>query len=320
MKKTYHLVFTIIFFFVLMPPARFSPAMEGKSSEDVRLPAVAGTFYPGSPSQLSSTLTAFLDAVPEIKPVGKIVAAIAPHAGYVFSGGVAAYTHKLLAAVKFDTIVIIGHDTYRDAVAFTCPSDYFQTPLGNVPVDQEMIRKMIEFNQGIKQDRLVHSRDHTIEVQLPFLQVLGKQFKLVPILFGNPTPENCRILTDAILAAAGGKSIFVLASTDMCHYPPYEGACKVDNETLEVLKALDVDRLLGYLKKLERHPPVPNLRTAMCASGGVGTAILFAKANGADHVQILRYANSGDIPEAGKSRVVGYSAVLMANTSDQISK
>ena len=305
------IIFTLCF--VLTPC--LSQALEKVGGEAIRPPAVAGAFYPDSAAQLRSLLTTYLDRVPEIKPAGKILAAVAPHAGYPFSGGVAAYTHKLLSTVQFDTLIIIGHDTFRNAVAFTCPVDYFQTPLGKVPVDREMISKMRAFNQGIKEDLSIHAHDHTVEVQLPFLQVLGRQCKIVPILFGNPTEENCRLLADAILAAAGKKTVFVLASTDMSHYPSYESACKVDNSTLEVLKALDLNKLFTYLIKQETQPPVPNLRTAMCARGGVGTAILIARANGADQAQILRYANSGDIPPGDKSRVVGYCSVLMVKTA-----
>jgi len=288
--------------------------------KEIRPPSVAGQFYPGSPTQLRRDITTFLNSVPEVEPTGKILAAIAPHAGYMFSGGVAAHTHRLMSTVDFDTLIIIGHDTYRNAVAFTCPVDYFQTPLGKVPVDWEMMAKMQEFNRGIKPYRSLHAKEHTVEVHLPFLQVLGRRCKIIPILFGNPTPENCRILSDAILAAAGDKNVFVLASTDMSHYPPYESARKIDHSTLEVLRSLDVDKLFSHLAEQERRPSVPNLRTAMCAKGGVGTAILYARAHGADHAQILCYANSGDVPAGGKGRVVGYCSVLMVKRAGHILK
>lgn len=320
MNKYCPRAFTVIlslFFIFTQCPAR---AQEKITGNDVRPPAVAGKFYPDSPAQLNRTITALLDSVPDIKPAGKILAALAPHAGYTFSGSVAAYTHKLLSTVKFDTLIIIGHDTYQNAVAFTCLVDYFQTPLGKVPVDREMIAKLHEFNREIKPDRSIHAHDHTVEMHLPFLQVLGRQCKIVPILFGNPTAENCRILADAILAAAGKKTVFVLASTDMSHYPPYESACKLDNSTLDVLRALDVNRLFAHLVKQGRQHSVPNLRTAMCASGGVGTAILWAKANGANHAQVLRYANSGDVPAGDKYGVVGYCSVLIVKTEGNASK
>ena len=281
------------------------------NAEEVRLPAVAGAFYPGSANELHRNIKAYLDGVPEIKPAGKIFAALAPHAGYTYSGGVAAYTHKVLSTVDFHTLIIIGHDTHQNAVAFTCPADYFQTPLGKVPVDREMMAKMQALNGGIKASWAIHARDHTVEVHLPFLQVLGRPCKIVPILFGNPTLKNCQILADAIIRAAGGKRVFVLASADMSHYPPYDLAYKVDKSTLEVLKSLDVARLFTHLTAQERESSVPNLRTALCAKGGVGTAVLFARAFGADNAQILRYANSGDVRGGDKRGVVGYSSVLL---------
>ena len=143
-----------------------------------------------------------------------------------------------------------------------------------------LTEKMHAFNGGIKASRLIHSRDHTIEVHLPFLQVMGKDCKIVPILFGNPTPENCRVLADAIISSAGDKKVFVLASTDMSHYLSYESANKIDTATLEVLQTMNINRLLA-----------PDLQTALCSRGAVGTAILFARAKGANHVQVLHYAN-----------------------------
>jgi len=280
-------------------------------AEEVRLPAVAGAFYPGSANELRRSIKAYLDSVPAIKPDGKIFAAVAPHAGYTYSGGVAAYTHKVLATVDFHTLIIIGHDTYQNAVAYTCPADYFQTPLGKVSLDREMMAKMHAFNRGIKANWAIHAREHTVEVHLPFLQVLGRRCKIIPILFGNPTTKNCQILADAIVRAAGDKRVFVLASSDMSHYPPYDLAYKLDKSTLEVLKSLDVERLFTHLAVQEREASVPNLRTALCAKGGVGTAVLFARSHGADRAQILRYANSGDVPGGDKRGVVGYSSVLL---------
>ena len=312
MKKYKAKVINFIFIHLAVL-AMFSFHANGKETrgEITRPPAVAGTFYPGSPTQLRKAIASYYNKVPEIEPAGRILAAVAPHAGYVYSGGVAAYTHKILSSVEFDTIVIIGHDTFRNAVAFVCPVDYFRTPLGKMPVDREMMLKMRAFHPGIKADRKLHSREHTIEVQLPFLQFRNRPCKIIPILFGNPTPENSRILADAILASAGNKTVFVLASSDMSHYPPYDAARKVDTATLEVLKSLNVSKFFKYLADQKGLRSIPTLRTAICASGGIGTAIFFAKANGANHAQILYYANSGDVPEGDKDRVVGYCSVLL---------
>jgi AmmeMemoRadiSam system protein B len=300
-----------LFLIMLLPPLVVENYCSQCHAEEVRLPAVAGAFYPGSPTELQRNIRAYLEGVQEIKPAGKILAAVAPHAGYTYSGSVAAYTHKVLSTLDFQTLIIIGHDTHQNAVAFTCPADYFQTPLGKVPVDREMMAKMHALNGGIKANWAIHARDHTVEVHLPFIQVLGRPCKIIPILFGRPTAKNCQILADAIIRAGAGKRVFVLASADMSHYPPYDLAYKVDKSTLEVLKSLDVERLFTHLTAQERESSVPNLRTALCAKGGVGTAVLFARAFGGNNAQILRYANSGDVRGGDKRGVVGYSSVLL---------
>jgi len=287
-------------------------------TQETRRPAVAGAFYAGNPDRLRATVKRFLDKVPDVKPAGEILAALAPHAGYRFSGQVAAYSHKLLGDVDFDTAVIIGHDSHAPGVvAFICPVDYFETPLGSVPVDTQMAAKMLKFHRGIRADRSIHAREHTVEVQLPFLQFFGRKCEIIPILFGDPTVEHCRILADAILSAAGGKKVLVLASTDLSHYPSYEHAQEVDNSTLETLRSLDVRKLYAHLKTEESKRSIPGLRTAMCARGGVGTAMFFAEARGADHVQILRCANSGDVPAGDRHRVVGYCSVLIVKKATQ---
>jgi len=299
--------------------ALFASAIISSAGEDnIRPPAAAGSFYPGSPSELKSMISSLLDKCPEETPAGDVLAAMAPHAGYVYSGAVAAHTFKQLAHIDFDTIVIIGHDSYQDCVAFISPADYFRTPLGLVQVDREMVDKLLKFNKGIRSDESVHSQDQSVEIQLPFLQVMGKKCKIVPILFGDPTAKNCRILADAIIAAAGDKKVFVLSSTDMSHYPAYEDARKVDNATLEMVKAMDVDKLFSHLDAQVAKKTISGLQTALCSRGGAGAAIFFAKARGADQAQILDYANSGDVAIGDKSRVVGYSSVLFVKKPNPV--
>lgn len=148
--------------------------IRSNSSTTIRPPAVAGSFYPASPDQLRRIIRELLDE--KTPPVeGDIVAGVAPHAGYVYSGRIAALTFRQLRDVDFDTIVIIGHDAYRGAVAYTCSVNYFRTPLGDVAVDRDMIKKMEEYNRGIRPNTAIHSEDHTIEIQLPFLQVMDKK-------------------------------------------------------------------------------------------------------------------------------------------------
>ncbi len=293
-----------------------SQAPAGTPAPVVRPPAVAGGFYPGEADVLRTTVQGFLAKVPKRPVKGTIVAAMAPHAGYVYSGQVAAYTHKLLESAEFDTVVIIGHDAFRGAVAFLCPVDYFETPLGRVPVDREMLAGIQAFHEGIVANQAIHDRDHTVEVQLPFFQVTGRAFKIVPVLFGNPTLENARILAEAIRAAAGDRKVLVLASTDMSHYPPYEAARTLDLATLDVLKTFDPRALFDHLRSKERAGRIPNLKTAMCASGGVLTALEYARQKGADRIEVLKYANSGDVSAGNKAQVVGYGAAVFLRTAN----
>lgn len=282
----------------------------------VRHAAVSGRFYPGSPELLKKTINGYLEKVPDIKVDGEIVAAIAPHAGYVYSGQIAAYTHKLIKNVEFDTVVIIGHD-YRktsDSVAFLSPAEFYETPLGRMPVDTEMVQKLIKYHSGITADKRPHAREHTVEVHLPFFQVLGRKCRIVPVLFGNPVKKNCELFAKAIDACAGDKKVFVLASTDMSHWPPYDVAKNVDLASLEIIPSLDVSKLFAHLSLCDRKGETGELvkfKTSMCARGGLGTAMLFGKAHGAIKAQILKYANSGDVPVGNKDGVVGYASGLI---------
>ncbi len=280
------------------------------SDKKTRPATVAGSFYPGDMESLKREVNNLLGNAQKRDSSGTIIAATAPHAGYVFSGGIAANTFKNISDIDFDTMVIIGHDSFRDAVAYTCPVDYFETPLGRVPVDMEMVDKLHKYSKKIKPNISIHGNDHTIEVQLPFIQAVKKQCKIVPLMFGYPSPENCSILADAIKSAAGDKKVFVLASTDMSHYPTYEEANKMDHITLDVIRSMDIKKFFKHVFKQRRDPRIPGLQTAICASGGVGTAMLLAKDAGANAVEVLKYANSGDVKGGDKSRVVGYSSVL----------
>ena len=151
LNKNYLFVIVLHFFIILSPGLCLSQA----ETCVVRPPAVAGKFYPASQTALRKQISGFLDDVPEKRPGGKILAAVAPHAGYTYSGAVAAHTHKFLSAVDFDTLVIIGHDTHLNEVAFTSPADFFETPLGKFPLDKDMISKMQAFHPGMYRFELV---------------------------------------------------------------------------------------------------------------------------------------------------------------------
>jgi AmmeMemoRadiSam system protein B len=305
---------TLFIVFILITLTFFNTYSEENMDSEHKLktrPAyVAGAFYPGNSEELKKTVEDLLKNAGKVEPTGAIFAAMAPHAGYVYSGAIAALTFRNISDIEFDTIVIIGHDSYQDAVAYTCPVDYFETPLGKIAVDTEMMEKLHNLNRDIKPDLSIHRDDHTIEVQLPFIQAMNKKCKIVPLMFGFPSPQNCKILADAIRQAAGDKKVFILASSDMSHYPTYEGSNKMDTLTLDKIRSMDIDIFFKHSYKQLKDPELPGLQTAICASGGVGTAMLYAKAMGADTTLVLKHANSGDVTSGDKTRVVGYSSVL----------
>jgi MEMO1 family protein len=309
-QKPYTLIIAFIFVTLTFLNTYGEIMIKSDSDTKTRPASVAGAFYPGDREELKRTVEGLLKNAEKTDSTGTIYAAMAPHAGYVYSGYVAAQTFKNISDIPFDTIVIIGHDSFQDAVAYTCPVDFFETPLGKIPVDREMMERLEAFNKGIKPDISIHRDDHTIEVQLPFLQTMNKNCKIVPLMFGLPSPQNCKILADAIKQAAGDKKVFVLASSDMSHYPTYEGSNKTDDITLDKIKSMDINLFFRHVYSQMKEPQVPGLKTAICASGGVGTAMIFAKDMGADTALVLKHANSGDVPGGDKSRVVGYSSVL----------
>ncbi|NLF17845.1 MAG: AmmeMemoRadiSam system protein B [Lentisphaerae bacterium] len=274
--------------------------------------AVAGTFYSENPAELRSDVEAYLAAVTATPPAGEVLAILVPHAGYRYSAAVAAHGYKALEGSSFDTAVIIGHDAHaRGLVAILSDAEAFETPLGPVAVDRDLVAGLVEENQSIVVHNEVHRRDHTIEVQLPFLQVVLPDCRIVPVLFGEPNPATCRAFAEAILRRRGSRRLVVIASTDLTHYPTGETSARVDHDTMYRVAAQDLPALFTHLKDAVRHGADDNIQTAMCASGGVGTALEVARAGGPVAVKVLHQANSGAVPGGDTRRVVGYAAAVI---------
>jgi AmmeMemoRadiSam system protein B/AmmeMemoRadiSam system protein A len=276
---------------------------------------VAGAFYPGSPEDLRREVKGYLDAAPAQTLEGEVVGIQVPHAGYRYSAAVAAHAYKALQGVvglKVDTAVIIGHDANAQGiVALMSDAEAFETPLGRVAVDTDLVAALAKEKRGLVVHNRVHQRDHTVEVQLPFLQTVLPGCRIVPMLFGDPKPENCRALAEALARAAGQRRLLVVASTDLAHYPAQRLAEAMDRETMGRVAKADVEALFSYLEDTERRHIGENVQTAMCASGGVGTLLAYARARGSVSVCVLRQATSGDVPGGDASRVVGYAAAVV---------
>jgi MEMO1 family protein len=275
----------------------------------IRRPAVAGQFYPESPESLTFEIDTFLEEALVETPPGDPIALIVPHAGYVFSGWVAAYAYKTLIGKKFDTVILIGlcHRGLKGIALYD--RGRFTTPLGDIEVNSEMAKQIMDFAPDIIQFYPeAHAHEHSIEVQLPFLQRTLQNFKIVPILIDEP--ELSSKLSQAIVHAIhkGKEKTLLIGSTDLTHYPKYEDAKKVDNATIEAILSLNSDKLdkvnQNWLTK-----DIPNLHCALCSEAAIKTVIYVANQLGANRATLLKSANSGDIPIGDKYQVVGYAAI-----------
>lgn len=294
MKKYF---FAAAFFAFVLSRSSFLPAQ----SDQTRAPAVAGGFYPANPAELSGMIDGMMARVPEEKPQGEIVELIVPHAGYVYSGVVAAHGYKLLEGRKFDTVIMIGpshHAAFNGASIWQ--SGEWRTPLGTVEVDSELAKAIAGEDPKLEAPSGPHIPEHSLEVQLPFLQKTLKNFKIVPILIVNPTLENCDILAKAIVRHLKSKKILILVSTDLSHYHPYEIANKMDKLGLDLVVSGDAGKFGAAMAKGECE---------FCGEAGVITAMQIANLLGNVKPRLVNYANSGDVT-GEKGKVVGYSSVV----------
>jgi AmmeMemoRadiSam system protein B/AmmeMemoRadiSam system protein A len=286
-----------------------------KSYKRVRQAAVAGQFYPGRSEELKLKVNQLLDFVSSREKAADInvKAIIVPHAGYEYSGQVAASAFDLLKGRKIKTAVIIcnSHSDYFPGIAVD-ESDAWKTPLGSVEVDFELAEKIVNNSEIIQFNREVHTSDHTLEVQLPFLQtVIEGSFKIVPIVFGNAENGAYAHLSEALSKYLTPDDLLVI-STDLSHYPESEIAREIDEKTLELIKAGDIGELEKHIKKtMERR--LQNEQTLCCGIDGVKTLMSLAKEKNWEQAEILQYMNSGDLPGGDKSRVVGYGALVFGN-------
>ena len=279
-------------------------------SQTDRSPAVAGQFYPSSSAELNSNLKSLFSKAVTTKIYKNIVSVISPHAGYVYSGEVAASAFKQLDPNKeYENIFIIGssHHVYFDGASIYRKGDFI-TPLGKVPVNRliadELISKYNFFND--RDD--AHRYEHSLEVQLPFLQYyLKKRFKIVPIVIATQSPETCRKIAYSLLPYLKEKNLFVI-STDFSHYPNYEDANRVDKTTADVIVSKSPTQLIKIIEGDQRSK-VKNLSTSLCGWTSVLTLLYMIEKNGEITGEIIQYKNSGDAEFGDKNRVVGYYAI-----------
>ncbi len=294
---------------VLLFMSGCAKSSEEVGMEDIRKPAVAGSWYPGDPDSLRAMIEAFIEKADVPKIDGRIFCLIAPHAGYIYSGPVAAYAFKALLQrkdeYKGNTVILVGfsHRPPSWSGISVWAKGFWETPLGRVKVDEELAQRIISLAPNtIQYRREVHYGEHSLEMELPFLQyVLDNDLKIVPIAFSHQTQAEIETLTSALLSADidWGRT-FVVVSTDMSHYLPYDRAVSVDKRTLDYVLSGDIDGLSSWIPSAG----------AFCGWAGVLVAMRVASSLGATKAILLKYANSGDTqPQTAAHGVVGYCAV-----------
>ncbi len=267
-----------------------------------REPVVAGSFYPSHPDKLMRDIDSYLAEVkgPSLKE--DIVALISPHAGYVYSGHVAAYAYKQLIGKDINLVVVMApsHRARFDG-ASVIPGGSYITPLGEVEIDKEVCERLLAKKQ-FEFLRRVDEVEHSLEVQVPFLQRVLKSFTLVPIIIGCTDIEICNFLAQSIASILKEKQSFVIIlSTDLSHYYSYNKARSIDSEFIKALETFDENELYEVLSAGKAQA---------CGEGPVLTGIMTSKALGAKAVRVLHYATSGDTA-GGKDQVVGYLAAAI---------
>ena len=286
------------------------PQSERQTS--VRQPGVAGGFYPADPKTLLAMIDDMLAHASPPPINDPILAVVAPHAGYQYSGPVASFTYAALKGRKFSRVVVIAPSHYGafDFIS-VYDGDAYATPLGTIPVDKAFAKQLASMSPTIRLSSHGHvatpkGAEHALEVQLPWLQRVLGDFHLVPVVMGDQSYESSRALGVALakLIQGNDKDTLIVASSDLSHYHPYDDAVKIDHKTLNALQVWDY---FSMSRNFEERI------WEACGGAPIVAAMIAAERMGANQALVLKYANSGDTT-GDHSRVVGYSADVFVKT------
>ena len=279
--------------------------MRTSGSEGIRRSLIAGSWYPGTRAELQRTIDGYLVEAAAANPANPPVGLIAPHAGYAYSGRVAAHAYKQVAGSQADLVVVIS-PVHRASVGRYAVTEFshYETPLGEVAVDDEMVQRL---GRELTINRVGYDGEHALEIQLPFLQRVLPGFSLLPVMMGAQDMASCRDLARAIAKVLGETKALLVASTDLAHVASHQRALSSDQVFLQDFRAYDVEALGRHLASGE---------TAACGGGPVITVMLVARELGADQAQILQHATSFDVT-GDESYVVGYAAGMLFRGAPQ---
>ncbi len=282
------------------------------SKKTTRPPAVAGMFYPDNPRELNGLIDELFRnqrfgpgrAPPSLASKHRIYGVISPHAGYIYSGAVAANGFYEASSIDFENVIMIGPNHYGigSGVA-TMREGVWKTPLGEVQINSDLAMEVAKRSGIIDFDDEAHSRDHCLEVQLPFLQYIKSNFSIVPIILRMQDIDTAFDLGKAIADTINQKGIdknLLIASSDFTHYEPNKEAHRKDGELIKAILSLDVNKFYAILERLD---------VTACGYGAIASIIVAAKDLGATRGELLKYATSGDVT-GDTNAVVGYSSII----------
>lgn len=271
------------------------------SKSDIRKPVVAGQFYPGRALQLKNQIEAFINKKAQRIDV---IACVLPHAGYVYSGRVAAETVSRIN-IK-DKIILLGPNHTGFGADFSIMTEgTWETPLGEVKIDSQLAQKILKRSKYLKEDASAHAQEHSLEVELPFLQYFKPDFEIVPMTFLSDNIEGLKEIGQEIASTVKEsnlkESTLIVASSDMTHYEPQGQAEKKDNEAIKAILELNEDKLMEKVMRLN---------ISMCGYAPVVTMLSAAKELGAKTAELVKYETSGDV--TGEiDAVVGYAGIII---------
>jgi hypothetical protein len=270
-----------------------------------RPPAVAGTWYPGQPDELSRAVDGYFSRV-RVLVEGEMIGVIAPHAGLVYSGPVAAHAYRQLAGRTYDVVVLVGPSHY---VAFDGVAVYargaFATPLGTLPVAADVAAALVSRVAVARDLAAPHGREHSLEMQLPFLQAMLPGTPIVPVLMGHQTPATMTALADGLSSVLKNRRALMVASSDLSHYRDARTASRLDGVIVDAINRFDPDEVERALAHFPEHA---------CGGGPMVAVMRAARALGARDARVLCYADSGDV-SGDKDAVVGYAAAVLGTFS-----
>lgn len=277
----------------------------------IRPAAVAGTWYPGTAGALTREVDGYLAAVPE--PSAQTVrGVIAPHAGMMFSGPVASHAYKAASRGEYDVAVLVGpsHFVAFEGVAVH-PEGAFASPLGYASIDAAGVAAITR-SGVVREYAAPHRREHSLEMQLPFLKRVLPEVRIVPLLIGFQRRDTIEALANAIAAAFAGRRALLVASTDLSHYLDARTATTLDARVQQCVSAFDADALLELF---EQYPEHERGQYVACGGGAAIAVMKAAKALGATRGRVLKYGHSGEI-SGDYDGVVGYMAAAMGTFAD----